>query len=117
MKNRLDDKMSYSIPEIHQLILRTTGELTIEVAKAVKAKEVRIVDIDHYALAKADERRFHTYALDASSNHFPYSNNYFDTITLVETIEHLQNLGHYLIEIKRILKPQGCLMVTTLNIA
>jgi len=126
--------MGYSIPEVRQLVLRTvykynirgerlldvgggTGELTIEIAKAVKAREVHIIDIEQQALAKAKEQEFHTYALDASRDYFPFPDDYFDIVTLIETIEHLQDPDHCLIEVKRVLKPGGIFIVTTPNLA
>ena len=115
--------MGYSIPEIRRLILKNiykynirgerlldigggTGELTINIAKAAKAKEVHIIDIDRYALAKAKEQGLHTYALDASRDRFPFPDDCFDKVTSIETIEHLQDPDHCLIEVKRVLKPQ-----------
>lgn len=48
---------------------------------------------------------------------FPYKKNNFDTVTAGEIIEHIYDTDFFLEEIKRILKPQGCLILSTPNIA
>jgi len=48
---------------------------------------------------------------------FPYRNNIFDTITAGEIIEHIHDTDFFLKEIKRILKPNGFLIISTPNIA
>lgn len=48
---------------------------------------------------------------------FPYSKNNFDTITAGEIIEHIYDTDFFLREIKRILKPNGFLILSTPNIA
>jgi 2-polyprenyl-3-methyl-5-hydroxy-6-metoxy-1,4-benzoquinol methylase len=45
----------------------------------------------------------------------PYSNDNFDHIMLYSVIEHVQNSDHFLIEIKRILKKDGNLIIITPN--
>jgi len=45
-----------------------------------------------------------------------YDNEFFDYITSVETIEHIENPWHLLREFNRILKPNGKLYLTTPNI-
>jgi methionine biosynthesis protein MetW len=48
---------------------------------------------------------------------FSYSKNTFDTITAGEVIEHIYDTDFFLEEIKRILKPNGFLILSTPNIA
>ncbi len=49
---------------------------------------------------------------------FPYEDNEFDIILCCEIIEHLGlNPTHMLYEIHRILKPDGCLIITTPNVS
>lgn len=47
---------------------------------------------------------------------FPLRNDLFDLVVAVEIIEHLENPRHFLREIKRVLKPNGELIITTPNI-
>lgn len=48
---------------------------------------------------------------------FPYSNNSFDCVTAGEIIEHIYDTDFFLSEIKRILKPNGFLVLSTPNLA
>ena len=55
---------------------------------------------------------------DAEKDEFPYDNDYFSTILCCELLEHLvADPMHMMIEINRILKPGGHLVLTTPNIA
>ena len=45
----------------------------------------------------------------------PFSDNYFDAVLLLDTIEHLQQPIRELLEIKRVLKPGGLLLICTIN--
>jgi 2-polyprenyl-6-hydroxyphenyl methylase/3-demethylubiquinone-9 3-methyltransferase len=54
--------------------------------------------------------------LNIEKEKFPYKNNEFDLILMTEVIEHLTaNPVVYLSEIKRVLKPNGYLLITTPN--
>lgn len=46
-----------------------------------------------------------------------FKDNYFDVITMWDTIEHLQNPFDTLVEIHRILKKHGLLVIETLNVS
>lgn len=50
------------------------------------------------------------------NNNLPYKNDYFDYVTSVETIEHLENPWHFLREVSRVLKVNGKLILTTPNV-
>jgi glycosyltransferase involved in cell wall biosynthesis/SAM-dependent methyltransferase len=55
---------------------------------------------------------------DAERDCFPYSNDYFATVLCCELLEHLNSDPmHMMSEINRILKPGGCLVLTTPNVA
>lgn len=45
----------------------------------------------------------------------PFANNNFDIVTSIEVIEHVENPSTYLREIKRVLKKDGILHITTAN--
>lgn len=45
----------------------------------------------------------------------PFSSNYFDCVTCFDVLEHDLNLKHTLVEIKRVLKPNGLLVVQVPN--
>jgi glycosyltransferase involved in cell wall biosynthesis/SAM-dependent methyltransferase len=55
---------------------------------------------------------------DAEKDRFPYQDGYFSTVLCCEILEHLPaDPMHMMIEINRILKPGGALVLTTPNIA
>ena len=54
---------------------------------------------------------------DAEKDCFPYADGYFSTVLCCELVEHLtEDPMHMMAEINRILRPGGCLVLTTPNI-
>lgn len=53
--------------------------------------------------------------VDFESDALPYADNEFDIAIMYSVIEHINNPGNILFEIKRILKKQGILLVITSN--
>jgi len=47
----------------------------------------------------------------------PYEDNFFDVVVAGEIIEHIYDTDFFLVEIRRILKPGGKLLISTPNIA
>jgi len=93
------------------------GSLTIEVAKAVKAKKIYCVDIDARALSVAEARGAKTFLLDLSKDKIPLQDNSVDLVTSFEVIEHLINPDNMLKEVYRVLKFNGYLLISTPNLA
>jgi SAM-dependent methyltransferase len=55
---------------------------------------------------------------DAERDRFPYPDGHFSTVLCCEILEHLaEDPMHMMSEINRILKPGGCLVMTTPNLA
>jgi ubiquinone/menaquinone biosynthesis C-methylase UbiE len=63
------------------------GSLTIEVAKAVEAKEIYCIDIDARALSVAGAHGAKTFLLDLSKDKIPLPDNSVDLATSFEVIE------------------------------
>lgn len=53
---------------------------------------------------------------DLNSSTIPYEQDFFDYVALVEALEHLENPHQVIRAIRRILKPEGKLILTTPNI-
>ncbi|MBH41218.1 MAG: hypothetical protein CL685_00710 [Candidatus Magasanikbacteria bacterium] len=45
----------------------------------------------------------------------PFPDNHFDVVTSFQVIEHIPNVGDYLRELARVLKPGGTIIITTPN--
>lgn len=74
------------------------------------------VDISSYALKKAKEKAEGQFLrLDLDKSILPYVSDYFDAITVLDLVEHLENPQLVLTEARRVLKKDGVLFLTTLN--
>jgi len=81
-------------------------------------KKCEVVGIDVLAPESVD-KGFSTYhQLDLEQKpHIPYPDESFDVIILADFIEHMKNLDPILKELKRVLKSEGIVIVSTGNIA
>jgi len=93
-----------------------TGEFTKQIANCVRASRVFIVDISREALSEASKHGFETLLLDASKDKLPFQDQFFDMVSMVETIEHLIDPDHAIKECERILK-EGFFLICTTNLA
>ncbi len=59
------------------------------------------------------KRGIHSSGLDLEEEAFPFEDNTFDLVTLLEVIEHIRNKSHVFSEIYRVLRQNGLLVVTT----
>lgn len=81
-----------------------------------KNKEVEGIEISKKVAQIGQKKGFKIKIADLHST-FPYPKNTFDTVTAGEIIEHIYDTDFFLKEIKRILKPNGFLVLSTPNIA
>jgi len=68
------------------------------------------LDTDQFKLAGIEARK-----VNLVWEKLPYSDQTFDLITCIEVIEHIENTGFFLNELKRVLKPDGRILLTTPN--
>jgi SAM-dependent methyltransferase len=54
---------------------------------------------------------------DVAASSLPFGDSVFDTVLCAEVIEHMYDTDHLLIEMKRVLRPGGRLVITTPNLA
>lgn len=76
--------------------------------------------VEHREVVSLEGERFECEVrlFDAEKDRFPYPDEYFATVLCCELIEHLSDDPmHALVEIHRILKPAGHVVLTTPNIA
>ena len=138
------DEPSRQYLETHQTRLAKTLEITpragpcerilemgayLQITPALKTKlgysEVRgcyygkAGRVDHRAVKSERGEPFDCYVdhFDAEKNRFPYPDGHYATVLCCELIEHLsEDPMHMMIEINRILKPGGHLVLTTPNV-
>lgn len=92
------------------------GSLTISVSN--NFNDVFAIDVQETYLARMRERvggdpRFKVYNMSASELRFP--NEFFDLITCIESIEHINDLERAAVEFARVLRHQGELIITCPN--
>jgi 2-polyprenyl-3-methyl-5-hydroxy-6-metoxy-1,4-benzoquinol methylase len=56
------------------------------------------------------------YSLDLDDPRFPLADGSIDLALAVEVLEHIENVGAFLAEIRRVLSPKGRLLLTTPNV-
>lgn len=85
--------------------------------KRFGAFDVYGVDISDYAVRQAREKLSLFNVNSGLLEEQSFSDNFFDVITLNHVIEHLPDPKKTLLEVGRILKPKGLLIITTPNAA
>lgn len=87
------------------------------IATEGKAKEVFGADVSPEAIEVAKQKypRNNINFTVVSGNQLPYENDFFDIIVSFETIEHTDNPEFFLTELKRTMKKNGTLLISTPN--
>lgn len=88
------------------------GTFTNELSKHTDA-HITGIDISPEAIKYASQKYPHIdfTVYDAASDRFPYDDQSFDTITILETLEHVLNPVEILQDMKRMVKPDGQVIV------
>jgi ubiquinone/menaquinone biosynthesis C-methylase UbiE len=94
-----------------------TGEFTEKIASVLEVEEVVVVDINEDALKDVLSRGFKSYKVDVTREQLPFSDNYFDIVTMIDVIEHLYDPDYAISEVRRVLKPGGFAVISTPNLA
>jgi 2-polyprenyl-3-methyl-5-hydroxy-6-metoxy-1,4-benzoquinol methylase len=76
-------------------------------------KDITGIDISEKAIEMALEKYPNNHFRQASLNKIPCENASFDSIVMVEVIEHLVDIDGTLGDLSRVLKPGGLLLITT----
>lgn len=84
---------------------------------AATAAFVTGIDINAETIVKANEKykRSNLEFVQGNAEEIPVEDHSFDIVVSFETIEHLENHQLLLTEIKRVLKPEGILIISTPN--
>ena len=93
------------------------GLISKYLLESLPIEEIFVVDSNPALLSEAQQFGFQILPLDIEQEDLPYEDGYFDAVFCGELIEHLKNPDHLLDEMKRVLAPHGCLILTTPNLA
>jgi len=99
--------------------IRTVLDIGCNTGSLVKAFkdlgiEVYGVDVSQAAISNApEELKGQLYCLDVTRDRLPFEDEKFDLITMSEVVEHLPDFQNTLCEIRRVLKVNGHIYVTT----
>jgi SAM-dependent methyltransferase len=93
------------------------GSLTLFLAKLVKAKDIKAVEIAEDGAKRTREKGIDCYVIDVDSEPLPFEDETFDFVFCGEIIEHLFDPDHLLSEVHRVLKTNGIAIFTTPNLA
>lgn len=92
------------------------GRLTYKLAERVGTKNVFGVDIRVEAVKKLREKSVYGIVGDLEYS-LSFKDKTFDIITAKQIIEHLYNTDHFLEEMRRVLKDDGYIILSTNNLA
>lgn len=92
------------------------GNLTVKAAKKINTTNIFGIEIDTKAAKKAKNKGIDVKICDINKK-FPFKDNFFDVIISNQVIEHVENTDHFFSEIHRVLKPNGCAIISTQNLA
>lgn len=95
------------------------GMHSIKIAKTCKEiiaidSDIRQLEIGEY-LSKEQNINNIKFIQNNLENKLPFNNNYFDKILCLDVLEHLYNREMCLLEIKRVLKPNGIVFISVPN--
>ena len=86
------------------------GELLLAVQK--RYHEVYGIDIAEAALNSARKHEINVQAVDLNREDLPFPDQYFDTLTILSTLQYFQDLYFVLGECNRVLSPSGVLLLS-----
>ena len=75
------------------------------------------LDRSKKAIQKVNKLGLNGIRLNISNEKFPFENDYFEIVYMGDVIEHLLNPDFAIMEIQRVLKPEGFLILSTPNLA
>lgn len=92
------------------------GILIKRVSENIHAKDVCCVELEESHVKKLRSNGYKVESFDLNSS-FPFKDDSFDYVIANQIIEHLYFTDNFITEIRRVLKPNGILILSTTNLA
>lgn len=92
------------------------GREIIKMVKNIKNSQIWGVDIESQAVLTAKKLGIKA-AKSNIEEGLPFRSNFFDVVIANQIIEHVHNVDFFVKEIKRVIKPNGFLIVSTENLS
>lgn len=90
----------------------SSGVLTAEIAKALPQSKVTGLDSYRKAIVFAQTKYPHIAFIVGDAHKLPFKNKVFDLVICTETLEHLVDPAKALGQIRRVLVPRGCAIIS-----
>ncbi|HEY3419533.1 MAG TPA: class I SAM-dependent methyltransferase [Methanomassiliicoccales archaeon] len=79
--------------------------------------EVHGIDISQEALRVSKNKGYCSVECDLEADNMPYPDSFFDVVVMNDLIEHIINPDRMLREARRVIKPEGSIIVCTPNVS
>lgn len=104
------------LPVADRLLDVGCGDGSLVLLLQKKARLVLGVDRAFSACREASTKGILAQCGDLHARHLPYRDSVFDAVACLDVIEHVLDPRHLLLEVARVLRPRGILVLTTPNI-
>ncbi len=79
--------------------------------------EIHGIDFSHVAIEHAESILDKCWCINLDTDEIPAKSDSYDAIVCLEVLEHVYDAGHVLQEIRRVLKPDGRVLISVPNLA
>lgn len=93
------------------------GVLTLQYAKAAKARRIHGIEIVKEKSIEAEKKGISCSSLKADQDRWPFEDGTIDCVVSNQVIEHLSDVDHFFSEASRVLRKGGVLVTSTNNLS
>jgi len=93
------------------------GALSELIGRSLRFRDVYGVDLDEGRAAIAEQRGLHFSRCDLRQERLPFPDGHFDLVISFGVLDHIKILDNPISEAYRVLKPGGCLALSTTNLS
>jgi len=93
------------------------GALSHLLGDSLRFKEIFGIDFDESRASVASQRGLKTFVRDIGEDRFPFADGYFDFATSFGVLDHIKNIDNPISEMRRVVKPRGCVVISTTNLS